>query len=124
MVPNLAQDFLEMLPLPEYCHPEGALNLAGYLADNDVKPDLGPKSYVAFGRCACDTLLPACLRGWPECASPVVISLLGDDGMVLEHAALHAACGGLSFSSQGESAAVCMLVPVRRPLLLQRLRAV
>ena len=45
------QDFLEMLPLPEYCHPEGPLNLAGYLEDNDVKPDLGPKSYVAFGRC-------------------------------------------------------------------------
>lgn len=40
-----------MLPMPEYSHPRGPLNLVSYLKDNGVKPDLGPKSYVAFGRC-------------------------------------------------------------------------
>ncbi|BDA51374.1 probable lysine-specific demethylase 3A at C-terminar half [Coccomyxa sp. Obi] len=44
------QDFMEMLPMPEYSHPKGPLNLLSYLKDNSVKPDLGPKSYVAFGR--------------------------------------------------------------------------
>ncbi|BDA43691.1 probable lysine-specific demethylase 3B at C-terminar half [Coccomyxa sp. Obi] len=44
------QDFMEMLPMPEYSHPRGPLNLVSYLEDNSVKPDLGPKSYVAFGR--------------------------------------------------------------------------
>jgi hypothetical protein len=44
------QDFLEMLPMPEYTHTQGPLNLVSYLKDNSVKPDLGPKSYVAFGR--------------------------------------------------------------------------
>ncbi|CAL8466277.1 g5813 [Coccomyxa elongata] len=44
------QDFMEMLPMPEYSHPTGPLNLLSYLKDNSVKPDLGPKSYVAFGR--------------------------------------------------------------------------
>ncbi|CAL8468356.1 g7896 [Coccomyxa elongata] len=44
------QDFMEMLPMPEYSHPRGPLNLVSYLKDNSVKPDLGPKSYVAFGR--------------------------------------------------------------------------
>ena len=37
--------------MPEYSHPRGPLNLVSYLEDNSVKPDLGPKSYVAFGRC-------------------------------------------------------------------------
>lgn len=41
-----------MLPMPEYSHPRGPLNLVSYLKDNSVKPDLGPKSYVAFGRCS------------------------------------------------------------------------
>ncbi len=40
-----------MLPMPEYSHPKGPLNLVSYLEDNGVKPDLGPKSYVACGRC-------------------------------------------------------------------------
>lgn len=69
LVRRCLKDFLEMLPMPEYCHPEGPLNLAGYLPNNDVKPDLGPKSYVAFGRCgalspcsACFARLPVLLR--------------------------------------------------------------
>lgn len=36
--------------MPEYSHPDGSLNLVSYLPNNSVKPDLGPKSYVAFGR--------------------------------------------------------------------------
>lgn len=52
------QDFMEMLPMPEYSHPRGPLNLVSYLKDNSVKPDLGPKSYVAFGRCLLCHLSP------------------------------------------------------------------
>ena len=44
------QDFLQCLPFPEYVHPEGSLNVANYLSEDLVKPDLGPKSYIATGR--------------------------------------------------------------------------
>lgn len=44
------QDFLQCLPFPEYVHPEGSLNVANYLSEALVKPDLGPKSYIATGR--------------------------------------------------------------------------
>lgn len=44
--------------MPEYSHPKGPLNLLSYLKDNSVKPDLGPKSYVAFGRCRPSTSMP------------------------------------------------------------------
>lgn len=44
------QDFMSMLPMPEYTHPDGELNMVSFLQENDVKPDLGPKTYVAFGR--------------------------------------------------------------------------
>ena len=46
------QDFLEMVPLKEYTHQAGPLNLAGALPPSAIKPDLGPKSYIAYGRCA------------------------------------------------------------------------
>ena len=50
---SLMQDFLRMLPWPEYTHPQGPLNLASHLLqDLDNPPDLGPKSYVAYGRCS------------------------------------------------------------------------
>ena len=39
-----------MLPMPEYTHPHGPLNMVGYLQQGDQPPDLGPKSYIAFGR--------------------------------------------------------------------------
>ena len=41
-----------MLPMPEYTHPDGTLNMVSFLEEGDVKPDLGPKTYVAFGRWA------------------------------------------------------------------------
>lgn len=45
------QDFLEMLPLKELTHPaEGPLNMAVHLPDSTRLPDLGPKSYIAYGR--------------------------------------------------------------------------
>lgn len=45
------QDFLEMLPLKMYTHPDcGPLNLAAYVPACANPTDLGPKSYIAFGR--------------------------------------------------------------------------
>jgi hypothetical protein len=45
------QDFINMLPYPEYVRPDGALNLAAYYpAADGSRPDLGPKSYIANGR--------------------------------------------------------------------------
>jgi len=53
LVSHPKQDFLEMLPLKEYTHPRaGPLNLAAQLPQTALPPDLGPKSYIAFGRCA------------------------------------------------------------------------
>ena len=52
------QDFLEMLPLKEVTHPAaGPLNLAVHLPDSTLRPDLGPKSYIAYGRCVLTTRL-------------------------------------------------------------------
>ena len=39
-----------MLPMPEYTHPDATLNMVSFLQEGDIKPDLGPKAYVAFGR--------------------------------------------------------------------------
>lgn len=39
-----------MLPYSSYTHPEcGVLNLATKLPSGALKPDLGPKSYIAYG---------------------------------------------------------------------------
>lgn len=44
------QDFLDQLPMPEYCNPRnGPLNLTTCYPDFTARPDLGPKSYVASG---------------------------------------------------------------------------
>jgi lysine-specific demethylase 3 len=43
---------MRMLPMPEYTHPQGTLNMVSYLEENDIRPDLGPKGYVAMGRWA------------------------------------------------------------------------
>ena len=48
-MPNRFQDLMRSLPLPEYTHRTGVLNLASRLPDFFVKPDLGPKMYVAYG---------------------------------------------------------------------------
>ena len=52
--------------MPEYSHPKGPLNLLSYLKDNSVKPDLGPKSYVAFGRCCPSTCISWLISDTPH----------------------------------------------------------
>jgi hypothetical protein len=49
------QDFVERLPLRAYTDPRlgrGPLNLATCLLPDDNPTDLGPKGYLAYGRCA------------------------------------------------------------------------
>lgn len=40
---------MKVLPLAEYTHRNGRLNLAGRLPECFVRPDLGPKMYNAYG---------------------------------------------------------------------------
>lgn len=46
------EDLLKSLPLPEYCSPEGKLNLASHLPGFFVRPDLGPRLCSAYGEYA------------------------------------------------------------------------
>ncbi|XP_062027619.1 uncharacterized protein LOC133743641 isoform X1 [Rosa rugosa] len=49
-LPRHCKEFLCCLPLKEYTHPnKGTLNLATYLPPTSVKPDMGPKTYIAYG---------------------------------------------------------------------------
>ncbi len=48
-MPQRFKNLMECLPLPEYTHRTGVFNLASRLPDFFVKPDLGPKMYVAYG---------------------------------------------------------------------------
>ncbi|CAG9462296.1 unnamed protein product [Pedinophyceae sp. YPF-701] len=49
--PRHYQDFVESLPMPEYTHPEhGPLNMYCALPQQFLPPDIGPKTYIAFGR--------------------------------------------------------------------------
>ncbi|XP_010688672.2 lysine-specific demethylase JMJ26 isoform X2 [Beta vulgaris subsp. vulgaris] len=44
-------EFVRALPFKEYTHPrDGTLNLAAKLPLRTLKPDLGPKTYIAYGR--------------------------------------------------------------------------
>ncbi|XP_061186493.1 lysine-specific demethylase 3A-like isoform X2 [Saccostrea echinata] len=49
LMPNHFDDLMQALPLPEYTHRHGKLNLASRLPDFLVRPDLGPKMYNAYG---------------------------------------------------------------------------
>uniref|UniRef100_A0A8U7MW95 Probable JmjC domain-containing histone demethylation protein 2C n=1 Tax=Corvus moneduloides TaxID=1196302 RepID=A0A8U7MW95_CORMO len=49
MMPARYDDLLKSLPLPEYCSPEGKLNLASHLPGFFVRPDLGPRLCSAYG---------------------------------------------------------------------------
>lgn len=43
-------EFLSFLPFKEYTHPQrGLVNMATKLPEKSLKPDLGPKSYIAYG---------------------------------------------------------------------------
>lgn len=49
--PRLYADFVSVLPFQEYTNPaDGPLNLASQLPQTSVLPELGPKTYVGYGR--------------------------------------------------------------------------
>ncbi|GER46718.1 transcription factor jumonji domain-containing protein [Striga asiatica] len=49
-LPRHDSEFMAMLPFCDYTHPKsGLLNLATKLPDSALKPDLGPKTYIAYG---------------------------------------------------------------------------
>ncbi|XP_004301534.1 PREDICTED: lysine-specific demethylase JMJ25-like [Fragaria vesca subsp. vesca] len=48
-LPRHGKEFLCCLPFKEYTHPKGSLNLAMFLPKESVKPDMGPKTYIAYG---------------------------------------------------------------------------
>lgn len=49
VLPQQFSDLMGNLPLPEYTRRDGRLNLVSRLPDFLVKPDLGPKMYIAYG---------------------------------------------------------------------------
>ncbi|KAK4347556.1 hypothetical protein RND71_033895 [Anisodus tanguticus] len=49
-LPRHGAEFVRALPYKEYTHPlSGILNVASKLPDGILKPDLGPKTYIAYG---------------------------------------------------------------------------
>ncbi|XP_019195549.1 PREDICTED: lysine-specific demethylase JMJ25-like isoform X2 [Ipomoea nil] len=49
-LPRHDAEFISMLPFRDYTNPRsGSLNLATKLPDGSLKPDLGPKTYIAYG---------------------------------------------------------------------------
>lgn len=49
-LPRLFQDFFRSSPIPEYTNFNGYRNMYSTFPDGIVKPDMGPKSYIAYGR--------------------------------------------------------------------------
>jgi lysine-specific demethylase 3 len=49
VLPDRFKDLMAALPLTDYTDRNGRLNLAARLPNNFVKPDLGPKMYIAYG---------------------------------------------------------------------------
>ncbi|KAI8138600.1 hypothetical protein BJV82DRAFT_565069, partial [Fennellomyces sp. T-0311] len=47
--PDLYHDFMEMLPIKEYCTVDGYFNLSNRLPVEYLPPDLGPKMFIAYG---------------------------------------------------------------------------
>lgn len=49
-LPRHGAEFLCCLPFKEYTHPrKGLLNIAANLPEKSLKPDMGPKTYIAYG---------------------------------------------------------------------------
>ncbi|KAL5706067.1 hypothetical protein ACHQM5_024277 [Ranunculus cassubicifolius] len=49
-LPRHCAEFINALPFQEYTHPKnGCLNLSVKLPEQCMKPDLGPKTYIAYG---------------------------------------------------------------------------
>lgn len=50
LLPRHCDEFISALPFPEYTDPRaGFLNVATKLPESILKPDLGPKTYIAYG---------------------------------------------------------------------------
>ena len=49
LLPDRFEDLMKALPLTDYTDRNGRLNLAARLPDIFVRPDLGPKMYIAYG---------------------------------------------------------------------------
>ena len=50
LLPRHCDEFIRCLPFQEYTDPRaGILNLAAKLPPHVIKPDLGPKTYIAYG---------------------------------------------------------------------------
>lgn len=47
--PQRFEDMMKNIPMPEYTRRDGRHNLASYMPDFFVRPDLGPKMYIAYG---------------------------------------------------------------------------
>ncbi|KAG8435592.1 hypothetical protein GDO86_013506, partial [Hymenochirus boettgeri] len=43
------EEFFKILPVPEYCNPDGKFNLASHMPSFFVRPDLGPRMCSAYG---------------------------------------------------------------------------
>ena len=49
-LPRHGAEFICCLPFKEYTHPrKGVLNIAVQLPEQSLKPDMGPKTYIAYG---------------------------------------------------------------------------
>ena len=49
-MPDKFDDLMRALPLPQYTARDGKFNMAAHLPDFFVRPDLGPKMYIAYGK--------------------------------------------------------------------------
>ncbi|EJD54118.1 Clavaminate synthase-like protein [Auricularia subglabra TFB-10046 SS5] len=46
--PQLFEDFMNIVPMPDYSRRDGVLNISSHFPTNTVGPDLGPKMYNAY----------------------------------------------------------------------------
>ena len=61
-MPERYEDYTANLPMPEYTTREGTFNLASRLPPEFLKPDLGPKMYIAYGSAAFDSMATTSLH--------------------------------------------------------------
>jgi lysine-specific demethylase 3 len=49
-LPRRFEDIMQGLPLGDYTRRDGKLNMVSSLPSHFVKPDMGPKMYIAYGK--------------------------------------------------------------------------